>query len=262
VAEGKADTPVGTMLAALEQTSKMISAVHRRSHTAQALEFQTLLEHIRERPEDFIKYFVRDGFWSVERLKKALDNWSLIPRADPNTPTQMHRLLKMMALKQLQQLAPDLYDEKKVDTIILRTLGFEDPEEFFAPPAPPGQMPPDPSLAIATIVAQTEAGKNTSREKIAMGQGQLKVLEFQGKQQTEAQNLAAQVELQRQKDEAAAELQRQKDDAAAERELLKIGAAMETGDADREHQSSESEATRTQAEKIARMKPAPGKPKK
>jgi hypothetical protein len=74
VAEGKADTPVGTMLAALEQTAKMISAVHRRSHAAQSLEFQTLLERIREKPEDFVKYFQADGFWTVERLTNALDN--------------------------------------------------------------------------------------------------------------------------------------------------------------------------------------------
>jgi hypothetical protein len=246
VAEGKADTPVGTMLAALEQTSKMISAVHRRAHTAQSLEFATLLELIREKPEDFVKYFQADGFWSVDRLKRALDNWSLIPRADPNTPTQMHRLLKMMALKQLQQLSP--------------------------PPAAPGAMPPDPTLAVAGIVAQTEQAKVASKEKIELGKGQLKLVEMQGKQQTEAQKL----EIARQKIETDARLKREAEEAATERELLKIHAAAGTQQADQQHQagmggmqqqhqSAESAADREHAVEIAKMKPKPapsgGKPK-
>ncbi len=264
VAEGKADTPVGTMLAALEQTSKMISAVHRRAHTAQSLEFTTLLELIREKPEDFVKYFQADGFWSVERLNRALDNWSLIPRADPNTPTQMHRLLKMMSLKQLQQLSPDMYDARKVDEIILRTLGFDDPQELFAPPAAPGALPPDPTLAVAGIVAQTEQMKAQSKEKIELGKGKLKLVEMQGKQQTEAQKL----EIARQKIETDARLKREAEEAATERELLKIAAQAEDAaterehqagmsDADREHQSSEGEATREHATQIAKMKPKP-----
>lgn len=272
VAEGKADTPVGTMLAALEQTSKMISAVHRRAHTAQSLEFQTMLVLIREKPEDFVKYFQRDGFWTVDRLKTALDNWSLIPRADPNTPTQMHRLLKMMALKQLQQLSPDLYDAKKVDEIILRSLGFDDPQEFFAPPAAPGQLPPDPSTGIAQIVAQTEQAKIASNEKV-------KLLEGQAKMQSEAQKLQAAAQLQADKLEAARILQEQKDEAATARELLKLGGQMETqavdqahqqaqgavdrqfqqdtGETEREHQMQQTQAGHEQAVKLAKMKPKP-----
>jgi hypothetical protein len=261
VAEGKADTPVGTMLAALEQTAKMISAVHRRSHTSQSLEFQTLLELIREKPEDFIKYFESDGYWTVERLLRAIENYSLIPRADPNTPTHMHRLLKMMALKQLQQLSPDLYDVRKVDEIILQSLGFDDPQEFFAPPAAPGALPPDPTLAVAGMMQQTEQMKRASAEKVEMGKGQLAITTTQMKLESAAQ-------LQAEKLAAAAQLQAEKESAATERELLKLSMQAETqqadhehaaqiGEEDREHQSSEGEASRKQAVQLAKMKPAP-----
>lgn len=275
VAEGKADTPVGTMLAALEQASKMISAVHRRGHTSQALEFQIWLELIREKPEDFVKFFKQDGFWTVDRLERALNNWSLIPRSNPNTPTQMHRLLKMMAIKQLQQLSPELYDVKKVDELILRTIGIDDPEELFAPPAPPGAIPPDPSLAIATIVAQTEQMKAQSKEKIEMGKGQLKA-------QTDLEKL----QIEREKIDAQIMIAQQKEEAAMAREALKLeGQQMSqehdatVGEADREHQageaerqrehdgtqadrdrkqqSSEGKATRDNAKQLAKMKPKP-----
>lgn len=280
VAEGKADAPVGTMLAALEQTAKMISAVHRRAHQAQSLEFQILLELIREKPEDFIKYFERDGFWTVQKLIQALDNYSLIPRADPNTPTQMHRLLKMMAVKQLEQLAPDRYNGQKVDELILRTLGIEDPEELFAPPAAPGQLPPDPTMAVAGMVAQTEQMKAQSKERIEQGKGQLKLVELQAKQQTEAQKLAAQAELQRQKDEAATEREllkgamqaeqqgadqmHQAQQAGSDREFQHAQGAVqrehdaEAAERDRAHQSSEGQASRQQAVQLAKMKPKPG----
>lgn len=286
VAEGKADAPVGTVLAALEQTYKMLSAVHRRSHQGQAVEFQVLLELIREKPEDFVKYFERDGFWTVSRLMRAIDNWSLIPRADPNTPTQMHRLIKMMAVKQLQQLAPEQYDGRKVDELILRTIGIDDPQELMVPPAAPGAMPPDPTLAVAGIVAQTEALKAQSKERIEAGKGQLKMIELQTKQQTEVQKL----ENQRADIEAKLTIAREREAAATEREVFKAGVQMETqqadqahqaetmmaghqheaeqasgdrefqhaqGEADREHQSTEGEASRKQAVQLAKMKPKP-----
>jgi len=291
VAEGKADTPVGTMLAALEQTSKMISAVHRRGHQAQSVEFQILLELIREKPEDFVKYFEKEGFWTVDRLRRALDNWSLIPRADPNTPTQMHRLLKMMALKQLQQLSPELYNARKVDERILMVLGIDEPEELFAPAQAAPQMPPDPSLAIAQIVAQTEALKTASKEKVEMMKGQLKQIELAIKQGVEA----AKVDATREKTAQTAQTAAEGEEAETGRELLRIGAqadqhamdqrqaadqaAMDrehqastqaadmrhTADqaaADREHQASESQASRAGAMQIAKMKPKPGGAKK
>lgn len=282
VAEGKADAPVGTILAALEQTYKMLSAVHRRSHQGQAVEFQILLELIREKPEDFVKYFERDGFWSVSRLMRAIDNWSLIPRADPNTPTQMHRLIKMMAVKQLEQLSPDRYDGRKVDELILRTIGIDDPQELMVPPAAPGAMPPDPTLAVAHMVMQTENMKAQSKERIELGKGQLKMLELQAKQQTEVEKL----EIQRADIEAKLTIAREREQAATEREVFKAGVTMETqqadqahqaeqasgdrefqhaqGERDREHQSSEGEAGRKQAVQLAKMKPkpAPGGAKK
>lgn len=264
VAEGRADAPVGTVLAQLEQVYKMLSAVHRRSHQGQAVEFQILLELIREKPEDFVKYFERDGFWTVSRLMRAIDNWSLIPRADPNTPTQMHRLIKMMAVKQLQQLAPEQYDGRKVDELILRTIGIDDPQELMVPPAAPGAMPPDPTLAVANMVAQTEAMKAQSKERIELGKGQLKMLELQAKQQTEVERL----QTEREKIDAQLTIAREREAAATEREVFKAGMQMEgqqldqqhqaeSAERDREHQSIEGEASRKQAVQLAKMKPKP-----
>lgn len=258
VAEGRADAPVGTTLAALEQVSKMVSAVHRRSHQAQSVEFQILLELIREKPEDFIKYFEREGFWTVERLNRALENYSLIPRADPNTPTQMHRIIKMMALKQLQQLSPDMYDGKKVDERILRVLGVDDPQELFAPPAAPGALPPDPTLAVAGIVRETEMAKTASKERIETQKGQLKLVELKTKEQIEAGKIAAA----REKNETQLAIAGQKEEAATGREVFKAGTQLEGKALDHAHAEREGAAGREKDERIAKMKPKPQPGKK
>lgn len=249
VAEGKADAPVGTTLAALEQASKMIAATHRRAHQAQSLEFQTLLQLIREKPEDFVKYFEREGFWTVERLLEALDTYTLIPRADPNTPTQMHRIIKAMGLKQLEQLAPDRYDGRKVDEHIMRVaLGIDDPQEFFAPPAQPGALPPDPTLAVAGMVKETELAKTQQKEAADQRKVELELLKLRQKDEADRAKLRS-----------VEDVTAFREQAATERELLKLGAQADQQELDRSFQASEGEAGRENSMELAKMKPNGGK---
>jgi hypothetical protein len=185
VAEGKANAPVGTTLAALEQASLMISAIHKRGHMAQAEEFSIWLELIREDPESFVRLFADDEDpWEEQELLDALENYRLIPRSDPNTPTQMHRLLKGSALKQMADGAPDRYDADKVDTFILEMLGFEDPQQFFSSPeqrAAQAQQPGDPSLAIANKVAETKIADTAAKKEIADLNAKVKVIDIRSR---------------------------------------------------------------------------------
>ena len=50
IGEGKQDAPVGTTLALIEQATKLMSAVHKRLHTAQGQEFSMLKELLTEDP--------------------------------------------------------------------------------------------------------------------------------------------------------------------------------------------------------------------
>jgi hypothetical protein len=54
VGEGKQELPVGTALAMIEQAAKVMNAVHKRLHAAQAEEFKLLVECFRENPEAFV----------------------------------------------------------------------------------------------------------------------------------------------------------------------------------------------------------------
>jgi hypothetical protein len=145
VGEGRADVPVGTVMAMIDQAIKVMNAVHKRMHAAQAKEFQLLKREFREHPETFCQRGCKSKTaWDKAKFLAALNNCDLVPQADPNTSSTGQRLMKVLALKQLQGSSPNLYDPIKVDTAALAAIGWPNPEEFFVPPqaraAPPPQL--------------------------------------------------------------------------------------------------------------------------
>lgn len=184
VGEGRADAPVGTTLALIEQATKMLAAVHIRLHAAQAEEFQLLKERFREDPEAFWRHNKRPAIqWQVDQFLAALDNTDLVPAADPNTPSHMHRIMKAVAIKQLQAMNPQLYDAKAVDTLILNMMGMDDIDHLFAPPQPPmdpSQMQPlaDPTK-IAALQMKAKQNDQTMQFKAQQAQADAKQSEQQ-----------------------------------------------------------------------------------
>jgi hypothetical protein len=146
VGEGKQDAPVGTTLALIEQATKMLAAVHIRLHAAQSEEFQLLKERLKEDPKAFFDALKKRAShaWEAAEFLDALETCDLVPAADPNTPSHMHRIMKAVSIKQLQGASPGLYDPKKVDSRILSMIGVSDPESLFAPAPPAGAQPPGP----------------------------------------------------------------------------------------------------------------------
>ena len=146
VAEGNPEAKTGSTLALLEQASKMISAVHKRLHSAQAQEFQKLRDEFRKDPTALWRGNKRASrFWNVEKAKAALDEYALVPVADPNEPTELHRALKAQAVHGIATAptAQGRYDLDKVDAYVLRQIGVQNPQAFFKPPPPPQ---PDPAV--------------------------------------------------------------------------------------------------------------------
>lgn len=158
VGEGKQDAPVGTTLALIEQATKVMDSAHKRLHAAQAEEFKLLKERFREDPEAFWRHNKKPAMdWQKEQFIKALNECELVPVADPNNPTSMHRIAKAVALKTLEKEKPTLYDPIAVDMRVLRIINI-DPSGLFRPfPAPP---PPDPRLEAVKAKAQGQQQTN------------------------------------------------------------------------------------------------------
>jgi len=179
VGEGRPDAPVGTTLAMIEQAEKVLNAVHKRMHAAQAEEFQLLVRCFKENPESFwrnCKKMTRQ--WSEEQFLKALEDCDIVPQADPNTASHGQRLMKVYALKQMAQSNPNLYDILKIDEVALKEMGWSNPEQFFASEEARNQTPPEVQKGMAEVqIMQQDAATRAKAvdAKIAEGQAKLQL---------------------------------------------------------------------------------------
>lgn len=162
IGEGKQDAPVGTTLALIEQATKLMDAVHKRLHSAQAKEFQLLKERFKEDPEAFWRFNKKPAYpWEKTQFLAALENSNVVPVADPNNPTSLHRIAKATAVKQLQTASPLLYDAMAVDKRIMRVVGVDAEGLFLPEPAPP---PPDPRMEAIKGKMEAEQLRQQSAE--------------------------------------------------------------------------------------------------
>ena len=171
VGEGKQDAPVGTTIALIDQATKVLSSVHKRMHNAQSEEFELLVKCFRENPESFWQKNKRPARkWDEETFIRAINQVDLVPQADPNTASQTQRLMKVMALKQLQQANPAMYDPIAVDRMALQGIGWSNPEQFMVPPESMGQQP---NPEVQAKMADLQIKKQDSDTRLMLAKGKI-----------------------------------------------------------------------------------------
>lgn len=193
VGEGRADAPVGTTLAMVEQATKVMNSVHKRMHSAQAEEFALLVRCFREHPESFWRRCKRPTIeWNEQTFIQALNDCELVPQADPNTASHTQRIMKVMALKQLQASNPSMYDPVAIDTAALKAIGWSNPEQFLVPESASANPPPELLEAQAkvqnesaraqatTMDAQTKAQQAQHKQQLDMAKLQIEAMRAQG----------------------------------------------------------------------------------
>lgn len=168
VGEGKQDAPVGTTLALIEQATKVMDSAHKRLHAAQAKEFKLLKERFKEDPEAFWRHNKNTTIkWQKDQFLQALNDHNLVPVADPNNPTSLHRMAKAMAIKELQKASMELYDPVKVDMMIGRMADIDIASVMRPVPATP---PPDPRMEAI----QEKAKSSEQQNQIQLQEAQIK----------------------------------------------------------------------------------------
>lgn len=188
VGEGRDNAPVGTTLALIDQATKILNAVHKRMHVAQAQEFQLLVRCFREHPESFWGKNKKPARqWDEQTFIDAINECDLVPQADPNTASQTQRLMKIMALKQLQAGNPGMYDAKAIDLAALKAMGWSNPEQFLAPPEQQGQIPPEMQKVMEEIkILKQEADAKSLVAQASVEEakvdGQARMMDAQTKQ--------------------------------------------------------------------------------
>ncbi len=199
--EGLQNVPVGTMLANIEQATKLMAAAHKGMHKAQAEELELLTELFRDNPEDFWENnkICPDGFWDEQKFEQAVNSCHIIPRTDPNTPSHMHRIAVALGLVQMAG-NPVFTPYFNLKELVLRTMRVirVDPNGLIQdpPPMPPGmgdgKPPPDPLIGQARML-QAQTGVQEAQTKAALGQQQVEL----GNQKLQTQKDIATAELAR-----------------------------------------------------------------
>ena len=176
VGEGRADAPVGTTLAMVDQATKVMNSVHKRMHASQCEEFRLLCEVFKENPKAFWQQNKKPAYkWDEKTFTEALENYDLIPQADPNTASHAQRMMKIMALKQLQQMNPSLYDPIAIDSAALIAIGWSNPQQFMAPISSHATPPPEVLQAQAELkIKQQDADAKTMLAKAKAAELQAK----------------------------------------------------------------------------------------
>jgi hypothetical protein len=128
VSDMSAQAPVGTTLAILERTLKMMSAVQARVHYSMKREFQLLKGIIRDYTPDVYSYEPEEG---GRRAKKSdYDNVEVIPVSDPNAATMAQKIVQYQAVIQLAQGAPQIYDLPYLHRQMLEVLGIKNAQKL------------------------------------------------------------------------------------------------------------------------------------
>ena len=140
VSDMSAQSPVGTTLAILERTLKVMSAIQARIHYSMKQEFKLLKQIIADYTPEEYSYEPVEG---SPRAKKAdYDNVEVIPVSDPNAATMAQKIVQYQAVLQLAQQAPQLYNLPLLHRQMLDVLGIKNAAKLI--PMQEDQKPTDP----------------------------------------------------------------------------------------------------------------------
>jgi hypothetical protein len=217
VGEGRADAPVGTTLAMIDQATKVLNAVHKRMHAAQAEEFRLLVRTFKDNPESFWQRNKKPAYsWDQQTFLKAIEDYELTPQSDPNTASHTQRVMKVTGLMQLMGTAPELFDKKAVISDAMQAMGWSNPEQFYSKTQQGGLESMLSNPIVLKEVAELLIKKQDSDTKKMIGEAQAADLHAKA-QQTPHANLANPQEMQIKAAQAQAEIQLKQAQAAEHR---------------------------------------------
>lgn len=138
LAEQKQDMPVGTTLALIEQGMAVMSAIHLR--LIDAMQKTLAVLHRINRmyvTDDEIRDDTGQLLAKRDDYQGPLD---VIPVADPNIFSEVQRFAQMQVIADRAEKRPALYNQRKVELMILERLKFPNPEQLLVAPPDPKEL--------------------------------------------------------------------------------------------------------------------------
>jgi len=142
VSDMSAQAPVGTTLAILERTLKLMSAVQSRIHYSMRQEFRLLKGIIAAYAPAEYSYEPEEGSRMARR--SDYDAVDVIPVSDPNAATMAQKIVQYQAVIQLAQGAPQIYDLPHLHRQMLEVLGIKNADKLVPLKGGDDMKPRDP----------------------------------------------------------------------------------------------------------------------
>jgi len=147
---GSQQQPVGTTMAILERGMKVMSAIHKRLHYAQKVEFNLLAKVFSEYLPPEYPYMVAGGNQTVKQTDFD-DRVDVIPVSDPNIFSMAQRVTLAQTQLQLAQSKPEMHNLHEAYRRMYAALGVQNIEKVLPPPPQP--QPKDPAMENAGALA-------------------------------------------------------------------------------------------------------------
>jgi len=142
-----AEAPVGTTLAILERSMKVMSAVQARLHASMRSELRLLSNVVRDFGPETYPYDENKEPLVASDFDERVD---IIPVSDPNAGTMAQRIMQYQAALQLAQQAPQMYDMPQLHRQMLEILNIRDAEKLV--PVDDDMTPVDPITENMNII--------------------------------------------------------------------------------------------------------------
>jgi hypothetical protein len=140
ISDMSSQSPVGTTLAILERSLKVMSSVQARVYAAMKQEFQLLAKIIRDDTPSSYTYEPSEGKPQAKRAD--YDMVEVIPVANPNSSTMAQKVVQYQTVMQLAASAPQIYDMPELHKQMLETIGIDNVDKLI--PSEEEQKPTDP----------------------------------------------------------------------------------------------------------------------
>ena len=134
--QGNPNAPVGTTLALLERSTKVLSAIHKRLHNSQKKEFRLLAKVFKEYLPEEYPYAIAGGDAKI-KLQDFDERVDIIPISNPDIFSQSQRIAMAQEMMQLVQSNPEVHGPQGIYESYKRmyaAIGVDNIDKILTPP--------------------------------------------------------------------------------------------------------------------------------
>jgi len=142
-----ANAPVGTTMALIERGSRVMSAIHKRLHYAQKIEFNLLAKIFKDFTAPRYPYEVGDNAVPSIKTSDFDERIDIMPVSDPNIFSMSQRVTLAQTQLQMAQSDPQSHNLYEAYKRMYQSLGVKDIDAILPPPKSPA--PRDPAIENA-----------------------------------------------------------------------------------------------------------------